>query len=172
MSPKSRGPARPRSRAAAHGEVLNAGRVLSTAAVMFHSVLAHKQGLSASDEKAMDLLDRFGPLTAGELGSRTGLAPASVTGLIDRLEKKGFVRRSRDKLDGRRVLIELDRERTAALGPLFDDLVREMNELCAGYSVEQLGLIADFMLKAAARQQAATNRLDAAASTSGPSEPR
>src|SRR5260370_42081488 len=44
-----------------------AGRALSTAAVMFHTVLAGMQGLSATEEKARDFIDRFGPLTAREL---------------------------------------------------------------------------------------------------------
>ena len=44
-----------------------AGRESSTAAVMFHATLAATQGLSATDTKAIDVLDRQGPLTAGEL---------------------------------------------------------------------------------------------------------
>jgi MarR family len=52
------------------------------AAVMFHAALSARLGLSATEEKALDLLDRFGPLTARQLAERSGLAPASVTGLV------------------------------------------------------------------------------------------
>jgi DNA-binding MarR family transcriptional regulator len=69
-------------------ELALAGRAMSAATVMFHATVAARQGLSATEEKALDLLDRFGPLTAGELAKRSGLAPASVTGLINRLEEK------------------------------------------------------------------------------------
>lgn len=136
-----------------------AGRILSNAAVMFHAVLAEKQGLAATEEKAIDLLERFGPLSAGELSEKSGLAPASVTGLIDRLEKKGFVRRVADADDGRKVRVELRRERLAELAPLFVDLVAELESLCAKYSVEELELITGFMLEAARRQQACAGRL-------------
>lgn len=154
---------RARSRAAVTADVLSAGRKLSTAAVMFHTALAHRQGLTATDAKALDLIGRFGPLTAGDLGARAGLAPASVTGLVDRLEKRDLVRRVKDPADGRRVLVELNGAKLAAFAPLFDDLVREMHELAEEFSVEQLETIVRFLEEAARRQQAATARLTAAA---------
>ena len=54
-----------------------AGRASSVATVMFHTAVAARQGLNATEEKALDLLERSGPLTAGELARQTGLAPAS-----------------------------------------------------------------------------------------------
>jgi DNA-binding MarR family transcriptional regulator len=133
-----------------------AGRVQSEATVMFHAIVAAKQGLTATEEKALDLLDRSGPLTAGELARRTGLAPASVTGLIDRLERKGFVRRVPNPSDRRSVLVEVETERVfASMAPLFADWVRSLEELFAGYSDEQLETILDFLTEAARRQRQA-----------------
>lgn len=149
-----------------------AGRQLSTAAVMFHTKMAELQGLGGSDGKALDLLDRFGPLTAGELGERSGLAPASVTGLVDRLADKGLVRRVKDPADGRRVLIELARERLAGFAHMFDDLVREMSELADEFTDEQLDAIARYVEGAAKRQTAATGRLGARASEPVPRSTR
>jgi DNA-binding MarR family transcriptional regulator len=140
-------------------ELETAGRALSTAAVMFHSVLAAKQGLSPTEEKALDLLERFGPLTAGELGRRSGLAPASVTGLVNRLERKGFARRLPHPTDRRRVLIEIDPDRVASIGPLFADFVRSLDDLYAGYTDEQLETILHFATEAARRQREATAKL-------------
>jgi DNA-binding MarR family transcriptional regulator len=141
-------------------ELEAAGRAQSAATVMFHSALAARRGLSATEEKALDLLDRFGPLSAGELARRAGLAPASVTGLVDRLERKGFARRVPHPSDGRSVLVEVDRERAmASLGPLFADWVRSLDELWAGYSDEELELILRFLNEAARRQQQATANL-------------
>ena len=139
-----------------------AGRASSAATVMFHTAVAARQGLSASEGKALDLLHRSGPLTAGELARRSGLAPASVTALVDRLERKGFARRIPNPGDGRSVLVEVDRERVdATVAPLFADWVGSLYELYAGYTDEQLEVILHFLTEAARRQQEATARLTA-----------
>ena len=137
-----------------------AGRASSVATVMFHTTVAARQGLSASEEKALDLLERSGPLTAGELARQSGLAPASVTGLINRLEHKGFARRVQNPSDRRSILVEADVERMyARVAPLFADWTRALEELYAVYSDEQLEVILHFLTEAARRQQEATARL-------------
>jgi DNA-binding MarR family transcriptional regulator len=137
-----------------------AGRASSAATVMFHTAVAARQGLSATEEKALDLLERSGPLTAGELARRSGLAPASVTGLIDRLERKGFARRVPNPDDRRSVLVEVDAERLyARVAPLFADWVGSLLDLYAGYSDRELEVILHFLTEAARRQQEATARL-------------
>ncbi|MEU4703868.1 MarR family winged helix-turn-helix transcriptional regulator [Nonomuraea dietziae] len=138
-----------------------AGRENSSAAVMFHTAVGARMGLGMTEEKALDLLQRHGPLTAGELCEYTGLAPASVSGLIDRLEAKGLVRRTRDARDRRKVIVEVDHEKLAGFGELFDELVAGLTELYLGYSDEQLELILDFLTRATAVQRAATSSLDA-----------
>jgi DNA-binding MarR family transcriptional regulator len=133
-------------------ELSAVGRENSNAVVMFHSAVAAKMGLGMTEEKALDLLERLGPLTAGDLAQHTGLVPASVSGLIDRLEAKGFVRRIKGTTDRRRVVVEINYERIAGFGRLFDGLVAGLTELYAGYSDEQLELILDF-LRAVTRVQ-------------------
>jgi DNA-binding MarR family transcriptional regulator len=148
-----------RRRAELIDRLMMAGRAQSAATVMFHSTVAALQGLSATEEKALDLLDRFGPLTAGELAERSGLAPPSVTGLINRLERKGFARRVPNPDDRRSVLVEVDRERVfASMAPLFEDWVGSLQELFAGYSDEQLAVILHFLNEVARRQQEATSK--------------
>ncbi len=137
-----------------------AGREISTAAVNFHAAVAARRGLAPTDTKALDLLLREGPLTHRELGARTGLAPASVTGLVDRLAAKGLVRRDPHPDDGRRILVVADADAAfRAMAPLFGAWVGELEELYAEYSDADLAVIADFMRKAAARQAALTQDL-------------
>jgi len=151
---------RPRGRKQLLEELALAGRAMSAATVMFHTTVAARQGLSATEEKALDLLERFGPLTAGELSKRSGLAPASVTGLIDRLERKGFARRIAHPSDRRSILVEVDADRVyAGMAPLFADWAGSLEELYAGYSDEQLELILHFLTEVARRQREATARL-------------
>jgi DNA-binding MarR family transcriptional regulator len=145
------------------GELLaalhQAGREHSNAAVMFHAAVGARMGLGMTEEKTLDLLERDGPLTAGEIVASTGLAPASVSGLVDRLERKGFVRRSRDHADGRRVIVEIERDRVASFGALFADFVSGLEALYADYTDEQLDVILDFLRRSAAVQQQATGAL-------------
>jgi DNA-binding MarR family transcriptional regulator len=163
-SPRGREDERARSgrRAELLEELALAGRAMSAATVMFHATVAERQGLSATEEKALDLLERFGPLTAGELAKRSGLAPASVTGLINRLEGKGFARRIANPSDRRSILVEIDADRVyAGMAPLFGDWVRSLEELYAGYTDQQLELILHYLTEVARRQQEATARLTA-----------
>jgi DNA-binding MarR family transcriptional regulator len=125
-----------------------AGRAQSDATVMFHSAVAERMGLSVTEQKTISILDRLGPLSAGEIAAQTGLATASVTSLIDRLEAKGFAYRLRDQKDRRRVIVALRPERLSAIGPLFDSLARSFLDLVATYQDEELGVILNFMEEA------------------------
>lgn len=136
-----------------------AGREFSNAAVMFHTAVAARLGLGATDEKILDLLEREGPVTAGDLVARTGLKPSSITAALDRLEPKGFLRRRRDPADQRRVVVELRHERLAEALPLFEGLGRRLAELYDGYEDDELALILDYLRRAADLQRAATTEL-------------
>ncbi|WP_216211789.1 MarR family winged helix-turn-helix transcriptional regulator [Amycolatopsis aidingensis] len=130
-------------------QVLNAGRLLSTETVMFHAAIADTVGLSPVETKTIDYLERLGPQTPKELARSSGLAPASVTALIDRLEGKGIVRRGPHPEDRRKVLVELRREQLAAFGPQWESLLSGMVELCGRYSDDQLQVIVEFITETA-----------------------
>ncbi|MEU5695761.1 MarR family transcriptional regulator [Actinosynnema sp. NPDC020468] len=83
-------------------------RESSTLTILFHSRVAEQMGLSPTDEKCLDLAIRAeGPVTAGRIAELSGLSTGAVTGVIDRLEKAGYVRRVRDPHDRRKVLVEV-----------------------------------------------------------------
>jgi len=135
------------------------GRELSTAAIMFHTTLSELRGLSATEGKAIDILLRHGPMTAGEFGEHSGLAPASVTGLMQRLESKGVARRVRHGEDKRKILIELVGDQVAAAAPYFTDFMNGLGALLEGYTDDELRVIADYSSRAARVQQEAAARL-------------
>lgn len=62
-------------------------------------------GVNATDMSALALLNQFGPMGPAELAERLGLRSASVTVLIDRLERAGHARRSGHPHDRRRVTV-------------------------------------------------------------------
>jgi DNA-binding MarR family transcriptional regulator len=124
-------------------------REYSTAAVMFHNVVARHFSLSVTDLKTLDILQRSGPLTAGEIAAHTHLATASVTSLIDRLQKKRFVRRLRDPADRRRVIVALTSNLEKKIAPLFESLSQRMRAHFESYSSDQIKTITEFLTRGA-----------------------
>ncbi|MER5504424.1 MarR family transcriptional regulator [Streptomyces sp. NPDC002766] len=135
------------------------GREHSGMTVMFHSAVAARQGLNPTEEKTLDLLERHGPLTAKELAGHTGLAPASVTGLVDRLEAKEYVRRIKHPTDKRRVLVELNREKIAEFFAFFEEWAREIAEACEEFSTDELDTAIRFLQVMTEQQRRAAARM-------------
>jgi DNA-binding MarR family transcriptional regulator len=120
-------------------------RLMSAQSVLLSQAVADRVGLYSTDLETMDILAIHGPLTAGRLAELTGLSTGAVTGLIDRLEAAGYVRREKDPRDRRRVIVQPDMERAMReIGPLYDSIARAMADLCARYSDEELALVLDF----------------------------
>ncbi len=128
------------------GEINRLGREMSTTTVVFHQAVAEKAGLSGADHKYVDVLFRNGSMTAGELAEHTGLTTGAVTGVIDRLEKAGLVRRERDPADRRKVLVVLDekaaRER---ISPAFRHMQQGLGRLYDGFSEQELQVVKRYL---------------------------
>jgi DNA-binding MarR family transcriptional regulator len=123
-------------------------RELSTATILFHQAVADRLAMNVTDHKCAGILAQSGPITAGELAARTGLTTGAITGVIDRLEKAGFVRRARDAGDRRRVIVEPDlKQIERKIGPLFESMGRASALMFSGYGVKQLALIQDFAIR-------------------------
>jgi DNA-binding MarR family transcriptional regulator len=121
------------------------GREGSTLAVLRHARIAEQMGLSATDHKALDLASRAeGPLTAGRIAQLTGLSTGAVTGVIDRLERAGFVRRVRDTQDRRKVLVEILPFDEAQFAPLFGSAVVAMQQVLEQFSPEERDVVERF----------------------------
>ena len=108
-------------------------------------VSADRIGLNATDLNCLHIVALTGHMAAGVLARQTGLSTASITGVLDRLEEGGFIRRVRDPHDRRRVIVELGggpglRE----IGPTFGPLVKAWRATAAGYSDDELHLLLDF----------------------------
>ncbi|HEX3359581.1 MAG TPA: MarR family transcriptional regulator [Solirubrobacterales bacterium] len=63
-------------------------------------------GVNRTDGRCLDLIDQAGRISAGELAAQAGLTSGAMTAVLDRLEKKGYVRRVADPTDRRRVMLE------------------------------------------------------------------
>ncbi len=142
-------------------QIMAAGREMSTAAVLHHAAVAEHLGLSVVEEKTLELLQRTGPLTAGELARRSGLAPNTTSYVLDRLTHKGFVRRRKHPDDGRKVLIEVDENCMSSGARLFVDFARQTEQLLTDYTDAQLRTILDFSVRITEINHEAIARLTA-----------
>jgi DNA-binding MarR family transcriptional regulator len=106
---------------------------------------ADRVGINATDLNCLNILSFSGSLTAGELARATGLTTASITGVVDRLESAGFVRRERDPSDRRRVVVTIVIEKALTeVATIFAPMIADWQQLAARYSDDELRLIVEF----------------------------
>jgi DNA-binding MarR family transcriptional regulator len=120
-------------------------REMSTETIMFHQAVADVLGLHITDHKCIDLLHRFGAMPAGRLGELTGLTTGAVTGIIDRLEQAGYVKRTNDPKDRRRTIVEPTRNRKLErkIEMIFMPLHQRMHKLLSSYTDNELAFLLD-----------------------------
>lgn len=134
-------------------------RGLGTRTVLYQQNVAAYLGLYNNDFLSIDILHEKGPVTAGELSRLTGLTTGSVTSLIDRLERSGFVRRQQDPHDRRKVIIVPLYEDKEDVSAAYLHLHEEMVKLASTYSDEELELITQFLNKAGSVLEEQIHRL-------------
>ena len=123
-----------------------------------HQVGAHLD-LRDVDLGCLDTIARHGPLSPSALARRAGLHPATVTGILDRLERGGWVARERDPSDRRAVLVRALRDRNAEVFRLYAGMNASMDQLLAGYTPDELDLLASFLRRTTDAGRAATGDL-------------
>lgn len=127
------------------------------------SLLNHHIGtrveLKDADFDCLDLITRQGPLSPTALARRAGLHPATMTGVLDRLERGGWVARERDPADRRAVVVHALRDRSAELVRHFSGLNSLLDRVCAGYTEVELELLADFLRRATGAGREAADKL-------------
>ena len=127
------------------------------------SLLNHHVGtrvdLKDVDLDCLDVINRYGPLSPSALARRAGLHPATMTGIIDRLERGGWAARDRSTSDRRAVLIRALRDRNSELLHLYSGMNTAMDQICAEYGDAELQLLADFLRRTAHAGRTATDEL-------------
>jgi DNA-binding MarR family transcriptional regulator len=127
------------------------------------SLLNHHVGthldLRDVDLDCLDLISRHGPLSPTALARRAGLHPATVTGILDRLERRGWVVRERDPADRRAVLVRVLPDRGAEVFRLYAGMNASLDEICADYADDELDRLAAFLRRTTEAGRAATDVL-------------
>jgi DNA-binding MarR family transcriptional regulator len=139
------------------------GRIkeMSTETIMFHQAVADELSLHITDHKSLDLIHRFGSMPAGKLAELTGLTTGAVTGVIDRLEKAGYVRRTNDPKDRRRTIVEPTRNRKLEkkIESIFKPLHERLNKLLSSYTDSELYFLQNVMTGLIELTREESNRL-------------
>lgn len=116
--------------------------------MLYQQYISEILNVYSHDFTTIDILKETGPITAGELAQRVGLTTGSVTSLVDRLEKKGYVTRERHPRDRRKVIIVPHYEEKKEVQNVFSDLNENMLSLSAQYTEKELLIIKRFLNEA------------------------
>jgi DNA-binding MarR family transcriptional regulator len=129
--------------------IIDKRRQMSTETIMFHQAVADTLGLHVTDHKCLDLMRYYGAMPAGRLGELTGLTTGAITGVIDRLEQAGYVKRVNDPTDRRRTIVEPTRNKKleGKLEAIFSPLHERMRSLLSSYSDSELSFLLDVLTK-------------------------
>jgi DNA-binding MarR family transcriptional regulator len=129
--------------------IIQKRREMSTEAIMFHQNVADVLGLHITDHKCLDLIRQYGAMPAGRLAELTGLTTGAITGIIDRLEKAGYVRRANDAKDRRRTIVEPTQNKKweRKIEAIFIPFHERMHKLLSSYSDGELAFLLDVLTK-------------------------
>ncbi|MBU0437733.1 MarR family transcriptional regulator [Staphylococcus succinus] len=129
-------------------EITSLLRSLGTRIVLHQQYISELLNVYSRDFTTIDILKETGPITAGELAKRVGLTTGSVTSLVDRLEKKGYVTREKHPKDRRKVIIVPHYEEKTEVQNVFSNLNENMMSISAQYNEKELSIIKRFLSEA------------------------
>lgn len=141
--------------------VKDAIRGLRTDLALLNRRISGRLELRDGDLDLLELLARVGPMGPSALAKHAGVHPATMTGVLDRLEKGGWLTRDRDPQDRRSVVLHIRRERIGEVFALYSGMNQALDDLCEAYTDTELEVIADFLTRAATAGRTETTTLDA-----------
>lgn len=119
---------------------------------LYSRELLRRRNLTTSQLATLRQLGRYGPLPAGHLARGIAVSQATITGVVDRLEERGLVTRSRDPRDRRRVVVDLTEQGLRVVAssppPLHERFMLRLAELPPAERLEidrMLGRIVEMM---------------------------
>ena len=134
-------------------------RDLSNQISLLNHQVSGRLDLKDVDLDCLDLISQHGPLSPTAIARWAGLHPATMTGILDRLERQGWIARERDAADRRAVLIRALPDRAKELFGLYAGMDGSLDAICDGYDEAQLEVIADFLGRATTAGHRATAEL-------------
>ena len=129
------------------------------------AMLNHRVGgraaLKDADLDCLDVLVRYGSMSPTELSRRTGIHAATMTGILTRLERDGWIVRERAENDRRAVVLAPVPERVREIFDHYEAMNVALDGILGGYSDEELRVIVDFLQRATDAGRQVTEELEA-----------
>jgi DNA-binding MarR family transcriptional regulator len=150
-----------RRRGRLKAEIRDSLRELTIQLAMLNRQVGAHLELRDVDLDCLNLLDRRGSLSPKELAQQAGLHPATLTGILDRLERDGWIARDRDPADRRGLLVRSLRDRSGEMMRMYAGMNSSLNQICNSYDDAQLAGLVDFLSRTAAAGRAAVDDLAA-----------
>ena len=126
-------------------------------------VLNHRVGSQSEikdvDFDCLDVITRYGPISPTTLARRIGVHAATMTGILDRLERGGWIVRDRDERDRRAVLVRGVPGKQRDIIELYGGMNSSLDEILDSYSDDQIDLVVDFLRRCTQAGQSATDQL-------------
>jgi DNA-binding MarR family transcriptional regulator len=133
----------------------------AAAAVRLNIAVANQLGLPHTDVQCIGLLTG-GPATPTRLAERLGLTGGAVTKVLDRLERGGYVHRSADPADRRRIVVTASAEGLAKVSRHYAPVGEAFARRFAGYTNDELRTVLKFMRDGLEVSEAEIDRIRAA----------
>jgi len=142
-------------------ETKEALRALNNQLSLFNRQVSTHLEVKDVDLDCLELITRHGPLSPSALARRAGLHPATLTGILDRLQRDGWISRDREPnaADRRAVSVRALRERNGEVYRLYAGMNTAMDQICADYTDTELELLADFLNRVNRAGEHATDEL-------------
>lgn len=136
-------------------------RVLRNQLSLLHHQVSAAVEVKDVDLDCLELIQRSGPISPSALARMAGLHPATLTGILDRLQRGRWIVRERDPdgTDRRAVTVRALRGRNGELFRHFAGMSTAMDAVCADYTDAELRLLNDFLHRVTAAGHDATNQL-------------
>lgn len=139
------------SKAEVTGRIVELLQLVIASSVMTNERIARSMGLNVVDLQALGFIARNGaPMTAGEVSRQTELPTSTTTRVLDRLEKQGFIERSTDPHDRRRVVVQVRPDAVAGAGSggaddPYSGILDGMRRVHEGFTVAELEVVARYL---------------------------
>ncbi len=113
--------------------------------LLFQDAAARHLRLTATELECFRLVQHEGPLTASDLAKETGLTPASLSVIVEKLVTRKFLRRQQDRDDRRRWILRANPVAIVKVDAVYAAHAKRTEKLLGEYSDDEFDVVLRFM---------------------------